>query len=235
MSRKYPEGSYVYLHIRKSDGLVFYVGNGSGGRAWLKSGNQRSLHWKRVAKKHGVTVELYSIGMSEQCALTLEKIIIAKYRHLGHPLVNQTDGGEGISGFIPPRSIAVFSSFGEDFTSCTAAAKYLRSNGYPKASHAAIQKCCKGIKHTAYDRAWSYDNHPKHPERVGNRNRGQWQIKNESIAVETLCGMKFVSMQGAARFLKDNGWPKAIIQPISFCCKGKRKNAYGYKWRYSHG
>lgn len=232
MSGKYPEGFYVYLHRRKSDGLIFYVGKGSGGRAWLKSGKSRSEWWHRVASKHGVSVEIVWTGQSECCCFTIERINILKYRSLGNPLVNITDGGGGLSGFVPPRSMKTYSSLGEEFTSPNAAANFLKKNGYPKASHSAIQKVCKGRKHTAYGRAWSYDGFPPHPERVGNENRGEWQKKHSGRPVVNSGGYYFLGMNAAARWLRENGHPKASRANISQCCNGKTKQAYGYNWKY---
>lgn len=99
MVRKYPEGFYVYLHRRKSDGLVFYVGKGYKYRAWdIYDCSRPNLYWRRTKNKHGIEVSIYKDGMSNSCALTLEKIIISKYRSLGHPITNMTDGGDGFTG-----------------------------------------------------------------------------------------------------------------------------------------
>lgn len=46
---------YTYLH-KTSSGRVFYVGKGKERRAWAK--NKRSAYWQRVAKKHGLQVEV---------------------------------------------------------------------------------------------------------------------------------------------------------------------------------
>ena len=64
---------YVYLHRRKSDGLVFYVGKGSGDR--LK--RTRSYEsWKAVVNEHGFTYEKYKDNLSNSEALTLERELI---------------------------------------------------------------------------------------------------------------------------------------------------------------
>lgn len=97
MARKYPEGYYVYLHIRKSDGQVFYVGKGKHNRAWRRDG--RNNLWLKIAKKYGYDVIVIKDGMENCCALTLEKIYISKYRSLGVDLANFTDGGQGMDGF----------------------------------------------------------------------------------------------------------------------------------------
>lgn len=42
---------YVYVHKKKTNGEVFYVGKGSGKRAWSAFG--RNSLWKRTADKYG--------------------------------------------------------------------------------------------------------------------------------------------------------------------------------------
>lgn len=92
---------YVYLHKKKTTGEVFYVGKGCGNRAWDK--NARSEFWKKIAKKHGVVVEIHSENLQEWYAFELEKSLISYYgrRQLGEgTLVNLSDGGEGTKGWI---------------------------------------------------------------------------------------------------------------------------------------
>ena len=46
---------YVYVHKKKSNGEVFYVGKGSGKRAWSSFG--RNEIWQRTANKYGLKFE----------------------------------------------------------------------------------------------------------------------------------------------------------------------------------
>jgi hypothetical protein len=87
-----PSGYYLYLHRRKSDNVVYYVGKGSGKRAWVFSGRNRK--WTNVHKKHGTAVEIVFDGLTEQEALDCEVNAILEYRYLGFDLANFTSGGE---------------------------------------------------------------------------------------------------------------------------------------------
>ena len=90
----------VYLHTRKTDGFVFYVGIGTVRRAHdlTKSRNQ---HWKATAAKHGCAVTLVHTGLTFSEACLKEVELIAHYRALvGACLVNKTDGGEGSVGCV---------------------------------------------------------------------------------------------------------------------------------------
>lgn len=86
---------YTYVHRRLDSGAVFYVGKGTGRRAWLRA--QRSRFWKNVVAKHGYSVEVVAEGLTEPEAHRQEMRLIKLYsREL---LVNLTDGGEGHSGY----------------------------------------------------------------------------------------------------------------------------------------
>lgn len=92
---------YVYLHIKLDTGEPFYVGKGSGTRAYSK--RNRSIWWKRILNKHGFDVILLEEDLTEDQAFDREiywiKRIGRKDLKQGS-LVNMTDGGEGKSGHI---------------------------------------------------------------------------------------------------------------------------------------
>lgn len=87
---------YVYEHRRLSDGVCFYVGKGSGPRAWKTC--SRNKKWKSIVKKHGFSVCLIYEGISEQDAFLIEEKLISAY---GDTLCNMTAGGEGLTGRNP--------------------------------------------------------------------------------------------------------------------------------------
>lgn len=235
MARKHPDGFYVYLHRRKTDGLIFYVGKGTKYRAYY--GFRRSPWWSNVSSKHGFTCEILKSGMSECCAFSLERILIAKYRSLGHPLVNLTDGGDGVSGEGLRRaseasrevnSITVYSSLGEVFPSFSDAAENMRRLGYPSANNSKISSVCSGKKKTVYGRAWSTSCRPPHPGNTGRKS----QVALTSKKLRCSNGMEFPSTVNAVSWLQENGWPRASSGSISKAARGISKNAYGFEWGY---
>lgn len=89
---------YVYVHRRADDNKPFYVGKGKNRRAWHF--HDRSLFWNNVKNKHGIVVEIVFEGLTEEEAFQCEKDTILEFRYFGYPLVNLTNGGEGVSGYI---------------------------------------------------------------------------------------------------------------------------------------
>lgn len=87
---------YLYQHISKKTGDVFYVGIGDASRPYdIVS---RSKFWNRVYTKHGHEVEIVRSFESWKDACDWEKFFISIYgrRDLQTgPLVNLTGGGEG--------------------------------------------------------------------------------------------------------------------------------------------
>jgi len=99
--RKTDNNYYVYVHRKKSDNSIFYVGKGKGWRAY--DFKTRSTFWKKTANKYGVTVGFVAVNLQDWYALELECSLILKYGRKNNKtgfLVNLTDGGEGASGAI---------------------------------------------------------------------------------------------------------------------------------------
>ena len=89
---------YVYEHIRLDTNKTFYVGKGRNDRATRFS--NRSLHWKRIAKKAGYSIKYLLTNLPEELALLAEQERIDQLKRLGYELCNKTDGGDGLSGMV---------------------------------------------------------------------------------------------------------------------------------------
>lgn len=95
------DNKVVYIHRRKDNYKVFYVGMGNLSRS--KSTTGRNKHWKSVVKKaKGYYIQIVESNLTKEDALELEVFIISEYG-LGN-LTNITKGGEcgrdnGISVF----------------------------------------------------------------------------------------------------------------------------------------
>ena len=95
LSTKKPQGHFVYVHMKATDGEIFYVGQGVNSRF---KGSSRGDWWKKIARKHGVEIGVVADNLTKAEAHKLEVDLIAHFgrRDLGlGPLVNHTDGGDG--------------------------------------------------------------------------------------------------------------------------------------------
>ena len=84
--------AYVYLHRRNDTEKVFYIGKGSGQRAWQKT--RRNPHWTAVENKAGRCVEIVKRGLTDEEAFALETKLIEQHGGVEN-LTNMTEGGEG--------------------------------------------------------------------------------------------------------------------------------------------
>lgn len=93
---------YVYEHWRLDRDECFYVGKGSGTRAY--SVKYRNRHHKAIIAKLGrigsaMEVRIVASGLSEVDAFAIEIERIKFWRESGCDLTNIADGGTGISGY----------------------------------------------------------------------------------------------------------------------------------------
>lgn len=86
---------YTYVHKRATTGEPFYYGRGKANRAFDP---ERNRWYAFVVKKHGRIVEILSTGLTEDKSRVEEVRLIAEARTRGENIVNQTEGGDGISG-----------------------------------------------------------------------------------------------------------------------------------------
>lgn len=101
MTKKKDNNYYVYIHRKKTNGDVFYVGKGKQYRAF--DFNRRSMLWNKIKNKHGVIVEIVHNNLQEWYSFELECELILKYGRIDKrtgKLANHTDGGDGASGTI---------------------------------------------------------------------------------------------------------------------------------------
>jgi hypothetical protein len=98
--------AYVYQHIRLDTDEVFYIGIGSDtdgkySRAWSKTG--RNDQWKSIVNSVGYRVEIIEDSLTKDESIVKEKQWIERLgrKDIGEGiLVNLTDGGEGLNGWV---------------------------------------------------------------------------------------------------------------------------------------
>lgn len=230
---------YVYLHRKATTGEIFYVGKGTGDRAWKSGAANRGSYWCRVARKHGLIVEIVADRLQEWYAHELERDLIALHgrKDLGYgPLVNLTDGGDGLSGFIfDDQAKAKMSASAQAYRSnqstrarYSAAARKARSNPEINAKYLALAADQQVRDRMKAGRlaAWS---DPEIRERQTAAIRAA--LSRPIACVEA--GITFESIASAARWLRETCSPKASIGTLGLAVRGERNTAYGYTWRYA--
>lgn len=96
MSNQESTRFYVYVHRRKDNNAIFYVGKGSARRAYSK--HDRNKHWRNIASSIGFDVEIVIDRVTEHEAHCHEIFLIGGLLACGARLANYTLGGEGFSG-----------------------------------------------------------------------------------------------------------------------------------------
>jgi hypothetical protein len=93
---------YVYIWYIKDTNEVFYVGKGKGKR--YKELTSRNKFFEDMYSSHNCDVKKVYECLTEKEAFQKEKEVIKWYReNTNFRLTNQTDGGEGSSGWNPPQ------------------------------------------------------------------------------------------------------------------------------------
>ncbi len=230
-------GKYIYGRY-EFDHEPFYIGKGKGNRLLehmrlYNGGNKhKNNKIKKIIKnnKNPIIIKLFE-NLSEKMSLEIEKnsieLIGRKDKKIG-PLLNYTDGGEGISGYkftdeykkIRNKSVIKYDTIGNILNKYNSIEEASIDN---KVSKNSIIRCCNGgVKFSENKFIYLYSNIPfRERAKLDGNKYSIIRIDSEGIKKE------YSSTEEASI---DNLINKSNINAA---CKGIRFQAGGYIWRYN--
>ena len=221
---------YVYVHIRKDNNTVFYVGKGTGYRAYnLDRGNFHN----GVRDKYGCKVVIIKDNLTESQAFRLESKMIKYYvLTLGYGipidgymhkennkyLTNFTWGGEGASGIIPWNKGKHQSEEAKRKNSEAHKGKYDGKKNPMFGKNAYANKTPEEMEEIGKKKSEALKGIKRSDEtkrKIGEASKG----RNSKKVICITTGEKFNSQTEASDHYN------VATSGISLCCKGKQKHA----------
>jgi group I intron endonuclease len=185
--------------------------------------------WIRHCLKNGFTpvIELLFEVSGDGCAEEIETI--AKYKKLGYSLVNSTDGGEGVTGYIPTEET-------------------LKKLSKSLKGRKVWNKGLTGIYSKETKSKWSQIRKGKIGPRLGQSVTQETRLRQSKAKVgkkQSLCtrlkrsktsgGKLFICLDNNKEYLFTNDAAKDLNVHqgnISACLRGVRKSTGGYRFKY---
>jgi hypothetical protein len=240
---------YVYVHRRKTDNTVFYVGKGCGTRIYKTV--DRSIFWQNIVNKNGVIKEFVLKNLTEPQAIDLEVQLIAHYGR--YNLCNLTDGGDGMAGHA--KSLSAIEAVRKTHTGRKRSPETCKRISQSQLGKVFSQDTRKKISQKLKGQIVSDETKQKMASsRTGKKYSDEWR-SNMSKAWKTtpelykarceamvkegkkvICldtGVIYDKIKIAVQWIKTLNLSKnPSHSKIVMCCRGKRNTAYGYRWQY---
>jgi hypothetical protein len=230
---KYTYGSYCFEYE------PMYVGRGKGSRidahtrpSIIKNDIYFHRHLKKlIENKIEFCYEKYRDSLTQQEAIILEKELIkgiGKKIDKQGPLYNITDGGEGITGMIGPMKGRKHSEESKRKISKNSKhGKPCLGRKHTIEEREAVSNKLKGISKSPFSEEHIRnlrDSHLGKPQSLETKEKRAKKQMKKVLCIET--GEIFTS-------IKEAGITPSLRAGISCCCRGLRRTAGGYQWRYA--
>lgn len=111
-----PKSRYVYMWFKGDDVLPFYIGNGTGNRAYMVHySSNTTISWSERVRQSakGFRVEIVRDNLTNEGSMLLESALIAIFNNLGAKLTNQMNGVSRQE--IPPLELGESTVNGDDY------------------------------------------------------------------------------------------------------------------------
>lgn len=203
-------------------------------RRWKAgSGYNHNVYFYNAIKKYGWDNFKHDVlyeNLTKEQAEEIEIRLIKKYNSTNkekgyniHPGGNSRQGQPMPKGYDSPRHKVVeqYDIYGNFIREYGGLRQAQRETGF---NYKTIEHCCKGDCKSAYSYQWKYKNDNKEikPIMLGKAREPNISLYHPVICVET--GKTYQSIKHAS---EETG-----IKNISSCCRGVRKTAGNFHWKY---
>ena len=207
----------IYVHKKKNTDYIFYVGQAKT-KYRPYSTYFRNKHWHHIVNKYGFDVEIWCSNLDKQTADSVERFLINAIgrNDLGNgQLVNMTDGGEGNTGLtFTPEHKEKLSNAHKGLN--TWSKNKLLGKHHSDATKNKMSKSHIGLTPWNKGKSLSIETRRKISESK------QKQFKIQQILQYDLSG----------NFIAEWQSNELTINHVIACCKGQRKTAGGFIWKY---
>lgn len=226
---------YNYIWFIKESKEVFYVGKGKGNR--YKTIRNRNKFFKDIYNSHECDVKIVAENLTEQEALDNEVQLIKWYReNTDYRLTNQTNGGDGISGYVMSNDIKrkISCSSKQMWQNENFRHKMIEIRRNPNGKYQSkefkkkISILVSGSNNPNYKNYWS-EEQKRNLSIVRKRNKKSLGINN-SMAKKIICietGEVFDLMTDAMK-----KYNMKSLSSLTIALKKSTRTAYGYHWCY---
>lgn len=222
---------YVYLLVNPVTLQPFYVGKGTGDRAWKHISLRNNIkiyntnpHKNNTINKivnggHAVVIRVVDTCNTEEEAFDIEQLLISLYgRRCNNTgcLTNISLGGEGYThDGIPVCQYTIWGTFVKEYKNAKEAA---RVNGWK--NYNTICSCCKKKERSYRGFLWAYAGEYPVTLKVA-KPVYQWTFEGELVQIHR-------NASAGARAVKCDP------STINDCVKGYNRLAVGYLWSYTN-
>ena len=224
---------YVYEWFIRDTNEVFYVGKGKGKR--YKTISRRNKYFNDIYNSHECDVRILIDGLTEKEAFDYEHdVILFLKENTDYKLTNQSDGGEGCTGYHPTEEVIEKMSRAnkEKWNDNSFRQKMLDIRNDPNGSYKSksfrekISKIVSGENNPNYKHYWT-DKQKKHLSDVkkGKKLRSDNPHSKKIICLET--GKIYDCIEDAVDELSINHGSS-----ISIALKHDTRTAAGYHWKF---
>lgn len=246
---------YVYAWYIKETNEIFYIGKGTGNR--YRTRKRENKYFMKMLKSHDCAPRILYKNLDEKTAFDIEKREIALFRNMGRrPLTNVLDGGENPPKMAVPhseewrkhQSEGQIRSYKENPERCKEDSNRMKKFLATEKGKEFQQRSVKARRTESFRKKQSIvctaaNNTEEYKQRMSEHWKEYFRVHG---AYESMIGENNHNAQKVRQFDKNENFIKEYktiteaskatgvsISKISAVCRGKRKTAGGFIWKFA--